>query len=192
MSASTPRIKGLDDAVRAELQAGIVDPVPTVLHPPLRLCRFTDRKFGHTDGLVSPWWITENDFLKVVAARERSRQAHAGDKSRGLSLGFVARWAAAIPQEWQTAGKPGKPTTVDLLLRADLLVSVDAFVGRGRAQQETAPNGINLKWSGWPQITQLFIPAFSKRQKVPATAADVIATMAIGAPTYIVSRQLYG
>jgi hypothetical protein len=86
---------------------------------------------------------------------------------------------------------------MDLLLRADLRADVDAFVGRGKVQEETAPNGIVLKWSGWPTITQIYLPALSKKRvddagrRVPAALSDVLAIMAVGAPTRVLSRQLY-
>lgn len=184
-------LAGLSEPMSDEVRSGIIDPVPVKLSPPLRLCRFTDRKYGPNDGLLSPWWITEGDFLKIVVARERSREAHGGDKQRGLSLGFMARWAVAVPQEWQSPGRPAKSTTMDLLLRGDLLTPLDAFVGRGKVQSETVPNGITMKWSGWPEITQLYIPAFSRKRTPPATLSDVLSVLAVGAPTDIVSRQLY-
>jgi len=188
---SYPNLKSLPSAVRDQLAAGIVDPDHVTLAPNLRLCRFTDRQYGPDQGLISPWWMTENDFNKIVAAREHSRRAHGGDKSRSLSMGFLARWAAAVPQEWQQDGGTSKSNTVDLLLRADLRVSVDAFVGRGRAQREQSPNGITVTWSGWPSITQLFIPAFSLKQQPPATLHDVLQMLSVGAPTYVTSHQLY-
>ena len=177
--------------MRDQLAAGVVGPEHVRLNPNLRLCRFTDRKHGPDNGLVSPWWMTENDFLKIVAAREQSRRAHNGDKSKSLSIGFLARWAAAVPQEWQQGDGPHSSTTVDLLLRADLRVPIDAFVGRGRAQREQSPNGITVTWSGWPEITQLFIPAFSRKQMPPASLHDVLQVLSVGAPTNVTSHQLY-
>src|SRR3954463_5964026 len=123
-------MSSLQEPVRNDLRRGMRAPSPTRLTPPLRLCRFTDRRYGPSSGLVSPWWITETDFLKIVSAREHSRAVHGGNKAIGLSLGFVARWAVATPREWQEEGKPPAATTMDLLLRADLKAPVDAFVGR--------------------------------------------------------------
>lgn len=192
MSTSPPApVSSLQELVRDDLRRGMRAPSPTRLTPPLRLCRFTDRRYGPNAGLVSPWWITETDFQKIVLARERSRAAHGGDKAIGLSLGFVARWAVAIPQEWQEDGKPSSATTMDLLLRADLKAPVDAFVGRGCTQRETTANGIDMKWTGWPSITQLYIPALSRKRDPQPTLTDVLAIMTPGAPTYVVSRPLY-
>ena len=188
---SYPNLASLPNAVRDQLSAGIIDPEYVQLKPNLRLCRFTDRKYGPNNGLISPWWMTENDFLKIVDARERSRRAHNGDKSKSLSMGFLARQAAAVPQEWQQNDGSYTPTTVDLLLRADLRVPIDAFVGRGRAQREQSPNGITVTWAGWPGITQIFIPAFSRKLSPPATLHDVLQLLAVGAPTRIASHQLY-
>ena len=190
-TTALPTLASLPEAVRDDLRKGIRDPVPVRLQPNLRLCRFTDRKYGPNAGLVSPWWITEADFNKIIAARERSRAAHGNDKAIGLSLGFMARWAVAIPQEWQNEGKPGAPTTMDLLLRGDLKVPVVAFVGRGRTQEETTANGITMKWTGWPDITQLYIPALSRKAIPLPTLTDVLNIMHVGYPTYIVSRPLY-
>lgn len=183
-------IRTLGSAQRDELLSGIANPEFVQLASPLRLCRFTDSGHGPNEGLVSPWWIAEADFLKIIAARDRSRAAHNNDASRALSLGFLARWAVAIPQEWQRDGK-GKPTAMNLLLRADLKGSLDAFVGRAREQRETSPNGITLKWSGWPSVTQYYIPAFSRKAPVNASLADVLKLLSVGAPTYIKSTPLY-
>jgi hypothetical protein len=177
-------------AVREQLGKGIAAPTHTVIPPRTRLCRFTDVGYGPNEGLVSPWWIAESDFLKIVAAREHSREAHGGDKRRALSLGFLARWAVAIPQEWQGNGR-STPTTMDLLLRADVKVPLHAFRGRGRAQREVSPNGIDITWTGWASVTQYFIPQFSRLPNVGASLSDVMRVLEVGAPTHVKSTPLY-
>ena len=191
MPSTSPSLSTLDPKLKNELLKGIRGPKPVQLVPPLRLFRFTDRSRGPDGGMVGPWWIAESDFMQVVAGRERSRQAHGGDVTRALSFGFMARWAIAVPQEWQEDGRPGHPTTVDLLVMGDLKAPVDAFVGRGKTQQEVTPNGIIMNWTGWPTITQIYIPALSRAQPKRPTFADVCTIMAPGAPKYIVSRPLY-
>ena len=186
--------EALDDlpsGVIRELTKGIANPSPVKLRPPLRLYRFTDKARGPLGGMVGPWWITENDFRKILDARERSRKAHGGDTSAALSLGFLARWAVAVPQEWQEDGRPIVRTTMDMLVVGDLRRPVAAFVGRGGRQDEVAPNGITMHWSGWPTITQIYIPSLSRAQPATPTFADVDAIMAPGPATYFVSRQLY-
>lgn len=190
-TSSTPSVQSLGTARLKDLKSGISNPTYMRLTPPLRLCRFTDRRYGSLNGVVSPWWIVESDFLKIIAARERSRAVHGGDKARALSLGFLARWAVAVPQEWQRDGG-FKPTTMDLLLRADLRQPLDAFTGRARVQREISPNGIDITWSGWTEVTQFYFPALSRLAPSCATVRDALQLLSVGAPTYIKSSQLYG
>ena len=180
----------LGSALRDDLQRGITNIRLIELPPMLRLCRFTDSEYGPNDGLISPWWIAEDDFHRIVDARTASRAAHGNDKSLALSLGFLARMVLAIPQEWQSDGT-AKSTTMNLLLRGDLKAPVSAFTGTARMQRETTPNGIELRWEGWSSVRQFFILAFSRRPPVGAGLADVTKVMTIGAPTYIKSTPLY-
>ncbi len=173
--------------VRKSIADGILSPVPITLRPPLRLCRLVDRSRRY-EGAVAPWWIAEGDLTTIFNAREANRAAHGGDKARALSLGFFARSALGIPQTW----KDGTRTTLDMLLQADLKADgLLAFVGKGRAQHETAPSGIDLKWSPWSSITQMYIPALARTKRHEPTLADLESIMTLGAARYFVSRPVY-
>ncbi len=177
----------LELARRAELADGMMSPVPIELRAPLRLCRIVDRAKSY-DAAISPWWISEADLAKIIDARGASRAAHGGDKARGLSAGLLARSALGIPHVW-----PGGPrTTMDLLLMGDVKPGVvRAYAGKGRQKRETAPNGIELIWSPWSSITQIYIPALSRHNDPEPTLATVETLMTLGAEKFFVSRQLY-
>lgn len=173
--------------VRKSIADGIISPVPITLRKPLRLCRLVDRDRRY-EGAVGPWWIAEGDLTKIFDARESSRAAHGGDKEKGLSIGIIARSALGIPQTWRN----GARTTLDMLLQADLKADgVLAFVGKGRSQRETAPNGMELEWSPWSSVTQIFIPALARSPQHEPTLADVESIMTLGAARYFVSRDVY-
>jgi hypothetical protein len=173
--------------IRKSIADGIISPVPITLLPPLRLCRLVDRQRRY-EGAVAPWWIAEGDLSTIFQTREASRSAHGGDTKKGLSLGIIARSALGIPQTW----RDGTRTTLDMLLQADLKMrGVLAYVGKGRAQRETAPNGITLEWSPWSSITQIYIPALARTKHHQPTLEDVESIMTLGAARYFVSRPVY-
>ncbi len=177
----------LPPEIRKSIAAGMISPVPITLLPPLRLCRLVDRERRY-EGAVSPWWIAEGDLTTLFSARDASRAAHGGDKAKGLSLGRIARSALGIPQTWTD----GTRTTLDMMLQADLKATgILAYVGKGRAQNETAPNGITLQWSPWSNVTQIFIPALARTRDHQPTLADVESIMTLGAARYFVSRPVY-
>jgi hypothetical protein len=51
---------------------------------------------------------------------------------------------------------------MDVVIRAEVVREVQAFVGRGHTQYEAAPNGFRVTWTGWSSVQQLFIPELAR------------------------------
>ncbi len=190
MSIPSP-LAALPKKVREDLTKGLSSATPTQLAPPLRLYRFTDSAKG-IQGAVSPWWMLEEDYLRIVTASELSERRARETGNRGLSLGTFARIAVAIPQEWQNLEEGTRTrTSVDLLLQASLRTPVEAYVGRGRKQREVSPNGIEVVWGAFSKVTQIYIPSFSQENTPRPSLQDIERVLALEAPRQVRSTPLY-
>jgi len=166
MSASVTTsltLSTLSSAERERIRSGIRSPRVIRLTAGERIYRFASsydrgrrKAVAPTAWATGPWWIREDDFLKIEAAQQKSVGVHG--PARALTLGFLARQAAAVMQEW---------SEVDRLVMATMLDGLDVFAGRGRTQFETPPSGavnynLRVTWSGWDDIEQLYLPGLDR------------------------------
>ena len=90
------------------------------------------------------WWIREADYKVII---ERFKTGH-------LSLGTVARSAAAVQPSW---------SNMDVSIKAYLLDDINVYVGRGSTQyRDVLPNGMCMTLPGWPDIEQIYIPGMGR------------------------------
>jgi hypothetical protein len=128
---------------------GIRTPVITTLPAGLEVFRFassvrpgTGETIASTDWSKSPWWSLKADYYRILARH----------KAGALSLGTVARSATAVQPSW---------SRMDILISARLKEDTEAYQGKGKTQyRDLLPNGMYMTLTGWPDITQLYIPKY--------------------------------
>lgn len=136
---------------------------------------------------TGPWWLDEAGFRLIEAERAASLKAHGNDPKRALTLGFLARQAAAVKQEW---------SNVDVLVTARACAPIAAFAGKGRAQHEVPDRStgfwnydVRFVWTGWDRIRQLYLPSLDPVR--PGHLIDGRKVLDIGSVTPVESQQLY-
>lgn len=133
---------------------------------------------------TGPWWLREDDYLTIEAAWNRSLLAHGGDRSKALTLGFLARQAAAVMQSW---------SNVDRLVVADVTADFEVFTGLGRTQHnEVPPPGavsynLKLTWTGWDDVEQLYLPHLDRNREGYLTDGRQVLT--VHKPARVIESQ---
>ena len=126
---------------------GIVRPEVTTLAAGDAIYRFAstrhlgrDQSTPSSEWPKSGWWMRECDYRRVLARYEKSK----------LGLGTVARSALAVQPPW---------SLMDVSIKAYVEEEILCYSGRGKTQfRELLPNGMKMTLTGWPDITQLYIP----------------------------------
>ncbi len=86
------------------------------------------------------WWVKEADYRIIISEFLKSK----------LSLGTIARSAAAVQPSW---------SLVDVSIKAHIINDMKVFEGVGAPQfNDSLPNGMKMTLSGWPNVSQLYIP----------------------------------
>ena len=123
----------------------------------------------------------------IEAQRAASLKAHGNDPKRALTIGFLARQAAAVKQEW---------SNVDVLVVARTTSPIAAFAGKGRAQHEVPDRStgfwnydVRFVWTGWDRIRQLFIPNLDPLK--PGQLLDGTTVLDIVSTSQVESQQMY-
>ena len=116
--------------------------------------RFHNRPIPRERWATGAWWIDAQGFALIRAQRAQSVKIHG--PARALTIGFLARQASAVKQEW---------SNVDALVTAHVVKDLEVFAGKGRAQHEEPDRStgfwrynVHFTWSGWDYITQLYLP----------------------------------
>ncbi|QDV27509.1 hypothetical protein [Aureliella helgolandensis] len=114
------------------------------------------------------WWFQESDYRKIIQ----------GYQTGNLGLGTVARSAGAVQPSW---------SLMNVSIKARLLDDIQVYLGAGSTQyRDELPNGMYMTLSGWPNVTQVYIPGM----RGPAFAAlqiirkKIVTTNNLGFPTH--------
>jgi len=158
-------INNVSNKEKKEINSGIRSPKVADLNvgtnDPTYIYRFSssvNRKDGENRDpekqKLGAWWISSSDFLKIESEYLKHLATCNGDKSIAFPLGWFARRAEAIRQEW---------SNVDILIRAKIVADAKVFKGIGTIQyREAVPhpgNGtVSFTWVAWKNIEQIFIP----------------------------------
>jgi hypothetical protein len=149
--------------------------------------RFRNAPIPPARSATGPWWLDEQGFRLIQSERAASLKAHGNDPKRALTVGFLARQAAAVKQEW---------SNVDVLVTARVTTPFAAFSGKGRAQHEVPDRStgfwnynVRFVWTGWDRISQLYVPFLDAMK--PGHLADGRKIFDIVSTTSIESQQLY-
>ncbi len=144
----------------------------------MRIYRFASSDAPREVWAASPWWVTCDNYLKIVAELKRSFQMH-GPTDR-FSLGFLGRVALAVRQEW---------SQVDVLVKGVVKEDIEVFTGLGATQYlEEMPNGMTITYKGWKHVEQLYVPNIAHESKFTDLGEKAIAVLA----SYrIESQQLF-
>ena len=120
------------------------------------LNRRRNKQANQNEQVQGPWWLGTEDYLKIEREYWLGFSQKNGDKSVAMPLGWYARRAAAIRQEW---------SNVDLLIRAEVVASVKVYKGLGIDQKHEPYGGkgfgmasVHFSWDAWKSIEQIFIP----------------------------------
>jgi hypothetical protein len=145
-------------AEKEKICSGIRAPRVITLTAGMRIYRFESSvvRPGRPipDRGASPWWITFENYKKIVAEVKRSFQTHGADR---LSLGFLGRVALAVRQEW---------SQVDILVKGMVNEDINVFTGLGATQyNEEMPNGMLITYKGWKHLEQLYLPNISDKSR---------------------------
>jgi hypothetical protein len=189
----TLSIKTLPEWEQNRLRSGMRAPRVVRLFKGEKVYRFAS-SFDRYKGVAippaqwatGPWWFREQDFRKIEDAEAHSLKVHGGDRNKALTLGFLARWAGAVKQEW---------SNVDRLVSAELLADLEVFAGAGRTQHgERPPTGVvkyNLRitWQGWNDVEQLYVPNLDRNN--PGHLVDGRHVLQLAKPVAIASQQLW-
>jgi hypothetical protein len=156
------KLSDLPQWEQARIRSGMRSPRVVTLTAGERIYRFASswdryrrKPVPPSAWATGPWWIREDDYLKIEDAWNRSLRVHGGDRSKALTLGFLARQATAVMQSW---------SNVDRLVIADVIADFEVFTGLGRTQyNEIPPPGavsynLKLTWQGWDDVEQLYLP----------------------------------
>lgn len=118
--------------------------------------RSRNKMTNANEQVQGPWWLSVEDYLKIEREYWLGLSMKRGNKSTAMPLGWYARRAAAIKQEW---------SNVDLLIRAEVVASVKVFKGLGIDQNREPYGGkgfgmasVYFSWNAWKSIEQIFIP----------------------------------
>ncbi|MGB9180918.1 MAG: hypothetical protein WCB68_16925 [Pyrinomonadaceae bacterium] len=142
----------LSNEVWEVLFSGMRSPRVKLLPAGLTLFRFASSDKPPETWAAGAWWIADHDYRKILAEHRVSQIRHRKD---GLTLGYLARAATAVRNEW---------SLMDIVVKAIVREDVMAFVGYGHTQhKEILPNGMYITIQGWPEIEQIFIPNISDR-----------------------------
>jgi hypothetical protein len=152
-------LEDLGSEVRAELLKGMRVPRPIVLRAGTTVVRFASSATWSDRWARSPWWIDESAYQHLEAVRRHSLKVHDNDPGRAMTLGLLAKQALAVKQRWS---EDGPSNLMDMVIRAEVVREVQAFVGRGHTQYEAAPNGFRVTWTGWSSVQQVFIPELAR------------------------------
>jgi hypothetical protein len=131
----------------ARAMQGMRNPTVTTLHAGDSLYRFASTKNTQTGADIpsdqwarGAWWFQEADYRLIL------QRYHAGR----LGLGTVGRIAGAVQPSW---------SLMDVSIKARLLEDLKVYVGKGSTQyRDELPNGMYITQTGWPDITQVYIP----------------------------------
>jgi len=179
---------------RERLRSGMRAPQPVEIPAGTTLYRFASSydRYRHAPipparWTTGPWWLDEAGYRLIEAERAASLKAHGNDPKRALTVGFLARQAAAVKQEW---------SNVDVLVLARASANIAAFAGKGRAQHEVPDRStgfwnydVRFVWTGWDRIRQLFIPNLDPLK--PGQLLDGTTVLDIVSTSPIESQQLY-
>ena len=142
----------LPPAEKELIYSGMRAPRVTTLTAGMRIYRFASSAAPADLWAPRPWWITLENYRKIVAEVKRSFQMHGADR---LSLGFLGRAALAVRQEW---------SQVDVLVKGVVNEDINVFTGPGATQyHEEMPNGMMITYKGWKHIEQLYLPNINDR-----------------------------
>jgi hypothetical protein len=127
--------------------AGIKNPKVVTLAAGDEIFRFASTKNLQTGASLTPdqwvrgaWWFQDADYRLII---ERYLKGN-------LALGTVGRIAGAVQPSW---------SNMDVSIKARLLDDMEVYVGPGATQyRDELPNGMFVTLSGWPDITQVYIP----------------------------------
>lgn len=133
---------------------GIRHPHQVILEKDMWICRFASSKAA--DGALhhGPWWISSEDFRKLLFATEKSN----------FNYKFYARIWLAVKAEW---------STMDRLIVAKVANPLKVWAGRGRTVKDSMPNGMTFVYKTPPDITQLYIPGMVKTDKDPKSGFNI-------------------
>ena len=193
-TSSTHTLAALPAKERERLRSGMRAPQPVEIPAGTTLYRFAssyDRyrraKVPPVRWATGPWWLDEAGYRLIQTERAASLKAHGNDPKRALTIGFLARQAAAVKQEW---------SNVDVLVVARTRARIAAFAGKGRAQHEVPDRStgfwnydVRFVWTGWDRIQQLFIPNLDPLK--PGQLLDGSTVLDIVSTTNVESQQLY-
>lgn len=138
-----------------EASGGIISPHQITLKAGSWICRFassrgpdgrlSDRQELH----LSPWWLSSEDFRKLLFAT----------RSSSFNYKFYARIWLAVKTDW---------SSMDRLIVGKVAADLCAWAGRGRTMRDTMPNGMEFIYKPPADLTQLYIPGL----KAGGTSAD--------------------
>ena len=194
ITLSASSLASLPPKERERLESGMRAPKPVDVPAGATLYRFAssfDRyrrmPIPPARWATGPWWLDEEGFRLIQAEHAASLKAHGNDPKRALTVGFLARQAAAVKQEW---------SNVDVLVTARTATTIHAFAGKGRSQHEVPDRStgfwnydVRFVWTGWERIRQLFIPYLDPMK--PGHLLDGSKVLDITSETKIDSQQLY-
>lgn len=131
----------------ARAARGMRNPTVATLHAGDDLFRFASTKNPQTGADIpsdqwarGAWWFQEADYRTIL------QRYHAGR----LGFGTVARVAGAVQPSW---------SLMDVSIKARLIDDIKVYVGKGSTQyRDELPNGMYVTLTGWPDITQVYIP----------------------------------
>lgn len=118
------------------------------------LCRFASSEFPDR-WWTSPWWFRVEDLQQIENARIQSLNVHK-DPKRAMPLGYFAKQALAIRQQWVEGGPK---SLTDMLIIVRLRRDVIVYMGEAARQEEKSPNGITIIYDGWKGLEQLYLPS---------------------------------
>ena len=122
-----------------EARTGIRKPAVVTIHRGETLLRFASSD-KPARWKASPWWIRQSTFDVLRDSWRRDRE----------KPGWTARY--------HLAGAMKFDNRMDVVVRAFVNTDFNAYVGIGKPQRETAPNGIHVTWMGRPTLEQIYIP----------------------------------
>ncbi len=140
---------------------GIRNPHQFTLLPGTWICRFASSvdpagKPAPQGALYqSPWWISSDDFRKLLFATEHSQ----------FNFKFYARLWLAVTTEW---------SAMDQLIIARVIAPVTVWAGPGKKMNDTMPNGVTFVYEGPRSLTQLYIPGMHPRSGGGANLANIV------------------
>lgn len=130
------------------VKKGVRKPTVVTLPAGTAVYRFASTQDPNTGSSIpsdrwarGPWWFQEADYRLIL------EKYHSEGR---LGLGTVAASAGAVQPTW---------SLMDVSIKAVLLDDLNVYIGKGATQyREELPNGMFMTLSGWPEITQVYIP----------------------------------